>query len=69
MSNLKPGNVYIEVCSNQSGGLSLLVSDDNGGYRVCGGKVSGCETIECFEVNAEQLIEQIRLYMNKEAAQ
>ncbi|WOJ00003.1 hypothetical protein [Citrobacter koseri] len=69
MSNLQPGNVYIEISHNQLGGLSLCVSNDNGGYRISGGKVGGCETLKRFEVNAEQLIEQVRGYMNKGAAQ
>lgn len=41
---LKPNHVYIEVCHNQSGGLSLCVSNDSGGYRISGSKVGGCET-------------------------
>ncbi|EHK0944121.1 hypothetical protein JX819_000938 [Citrobacter farmeri] len=69
MSTLKPGNVYIEISHNQSGGLSLCVSNDSGGYRISGGKVGGCETMKCFEVDAEQLIEQVKIYMNKGAAQ
>ncbi len=40
---LKPNHVYIEVCHNQSGGLSLCVSNDSGGYRISGSKVGGCE--------------------------
>lgn len=66
MSTLKPGNVYIEVSHNQSGGLSLCVSDDDVGYRISGGKVGGCKTMKRFEVNAEEIIEQIRVHMNKE---
>lgn len=67
MSNLKPGNVYIEISHNQSGGLSLCVSNDSGGYRISGGKVGGCEVLEIFEVNAEELIEQIREHARKVA--
>ncbi|HAT2743095.1 TPA: hypothetical protein I8372_000632 [Citrobacter farmeri] len=69
MSTLQPGNVYIEVSHNQSGGFSLCVSDDDTGYRISGDKVGGCETLKRFEVNAEELIEQVREHMNKEAAQ
>lgn len=65
MGNLQPGNVYIEISKNQSGGLSLCISNDDGGYRVSGDKVGGCETLECFEVDAEQIIEQIRGHMKK----
>ena len=62
----KPNHVYIEVSHNQSGGLSLCVSNDSGGYRISGDKVGGCETLARFEVNAEELIEQIRVHANAE---
>ena len=65
MSNLKPGNVYVEISHNQAGGLSLCVSNDDGGYRVSGAKVGGCEALKCFEVNAEELIAQIREHAKK----
>lgn len=65
---LKPNHVYIEVCHNQNGGLSLCVSNDSGGYRISGSKVGGCETLKCFEVNASELIEQIREHANTEEA-
>lgn len=65
MSDLKPGNVYIEISHNQAGGLSLCVSNDDGGYRISGAKVGGCETLKCFEVNADELIEQIRKHAKK----
>lgn len=68
MSQLKPGNVYIEIVHNQAGGLSLCVSNDSGGYRIVGAKVGGCETLECFEVNAEALITQIREHMAESAS-
>lgn len=64
MSNLKPGNVYIEISRNQAGGLSLCVGNDDGGYRISGAKVGGCETLKCFEVNA-----QIREHAKKAAAE
>lgn len=69
MSKLKTGNVYIEISHNQEGGLSLCVSNDDGGYRISGSKVGGCETLKCFEVNAEELIEQIREHVKKAAAE
>lgn len=69
MSNLNPGNVYIEISHNQSGGLSLCVSNDDGGCRISGAKVGGCETLKCFEVNAEELIEQIREHAKKATAE
>ncbi|MDW3573815.1 hypothetical protein N4235_23385 [Enterobacter asburiae] len=69
MSNLKPGNVYIEISRNQAGGLSLCVGNDDGGYRISGAKVGGCETLKCFEVNAEELIAQIREHAKKAAAE
>ncbi|MCQ4418438.1 hypothetical protein NOX78_09655 [Enterobacter kobei] len=65
MSSLKPGNVYVEISHNQAGGLSLCVSNDDGGCRISGAKVGGCETLECFEVNAEELIAQIREHAKK----
>ena len=65
MSSLKPGNVYIEISHNQAGGLSLCIANDNCGYRISGAKVGGCETLKCFEVNAEELIEQIREHVKK----
>ncbi|RXI15444.1 hypothetical protein DOD04_27240 [Klebsiella michiganensis] len=61
---LKPNHVYIEVCHNQSGGLSLCVSNDSCGYRISGSKVGGCETLKCFEVDADELIKQINAYKN-----
>ena len=65
MSELKPGNVYIEISRSQSGGLSLCVSNDSGGYRIAGDKVGGCETVKSFEVDAEELIREIRAHMRK----
>ncbi|SXZ66093.1 Uncharacterised protein [Klebsiella pneumoniae] len=65
---LKPNHVYIEVSHNQSGGLSLCVSNDSGGFRISGAKVGGCETLVRFEVNANELIEQIREHSNTEGA-
>lgn len=65
MSNLKPGNVYIEISHNQAGGLSICVSNDDGGCRISGAKVGGCETLKCFEVNANELIKQIREHTKK----
>lgn len=61
---LKPNHVYIEVSHNQSGGLSLCVSNDSNGYRISGDKVGGCETLKCFEVDADELIKQINAYKN-----
>lgn len=61
---LKPNHVYIEVLRNQTGSLSLCVSDDNGGFRISGAKVCGCETLKCFEVDADELIKQINAYKN-----
>lgn len=60
---LKPGNVYVEISRNQSGGLSLCVGNDDFGYRISGDKVGGCSTLKRFEVNAEELIAQIREHM------
>lgn len=61
---LKPNHVYIEVSRNHTGNLSLCVSDDNGGFRISGAKVGGCETLKCFEVDADELIKQINVYKN-----
>ncbi|MCS6647262.1 hypothetical protein [Klebsiella pneumoniae] len=69
MSSMKLGNVYIEISHNQAGGLSLCVSNDDGGYRISGAKVGGCETLKCFEVNADELIEQIREHAKKAIAE
>ena len=66
MSQLQQGNVYIEISHNQAGGLSLCVSNDSGGYRVSGEKVGGCEPLKVFEVNAAELIEQIRIHASEE---
>ena len=62
MSKLKPGHVYVEVVHNIVGGLSLCISDDSGGNRISGAKVGGCETLKRFEVDAEELIRDIRIY-------
>ncbi|EEM0330769.1 TPA: hypothetical protein ACIR1Y_004880 [Enterobacter hormaechei] len=64
MSKLKPGNVYIEISHNQSGGLSLCVSNDDFGCRISGDKVGGCDTLKRFEVDAEKLISEIREHLN-----
>lgn len=69
MYKLKTGNVYIEISHNQAGGLSLCIGNDDGGYRISGAKVGGCETLKCFEVNAEELIEQIREHVKKTAVE
>ena len=65
---LTPNHVYIEVSHNQSGGLSLCVSNDSVGCRISGAKVGGCETLARFEVNAAELIAQIFEHMNAEGA-
>ncbi|MEH9303400.1 hypothetical protein [Klebsiella variicola] len=65
---IKPNHVYIEVSRNQTGGLSLCVSDGNGGFRISGAKVGGCKTLARFEVNADELIERIREHANTEGA-
>ena len=65
---LTPNHVYIEVSHNQGGGLSLCVSNDSGGYRISGDKVGGCKTLVRFEVDASELIEQIREHANAEGA-
>lgn len=62
MSELTGKKVKVEISHNQEGGLSLLISDKNTGYRVQGAKIGGCETLKCFTVNAEQLIELIKEY-------
>lgn len=62
MRKLKPGHVYVEVVYNIVGGLSLCVCDDSGGSRVSGEKVGGCETLKRFEVDADELIREIRSY-------
>ena len=61
MGKLKLGHVYIDIYHNQSGGLSLCVSNYNGGFRISGAKVGGCKPLKFFEVDAEELINQIRL--------
>lgn len=58
----KPGNVFIEVSKNQSGGLSLIIGDESTGHRLAGGKVGGCETVAVFEVDAEELIREAKTY-------
>ncbi|WP_333894973.1 hypothetical protein [Atlantibacter hermannii] len=65
---LKPGNVYIEISHNQDGGLSLCVSNDSFGTRISGAKVGGCRTLKRFEVDAEELIKEIRETMGKGGA-
>jgi len=54
VSELKPGNVYIDISRSQSGG-----------YRISGDKVGGCETVKTFEVDAKELIREIRAHMRK----
>ena len=56
---LKPGNVFIEVCGRK-GRYSLCVTDDNGGYRIAGPKVTDQPTVAVFEVNADELIKAIQ---------
>lgn len=63
MSELKPGHVYIDISRNQDGGLSLCVSNDSYGSRIAGAKVGGCAPLKVFEVDAEDLISQIRQHM------
>lgn len=65
---LKPNHVYIEVSHNQSGGLSLCVSNDDYGYRISCDKVGECKTLARFEVDASELIEQIREHANTAGA-
>ncbi|QXZ19110.1 hypothetical protein [Lelliottia amnigena] len=68
MSTLKPGHVYIEISHNQSGGFSLCISNDNCGYRISGDKVGGCKALKRFEVDAEELIKEIKDYAAKREA-
>ncbi|MCA6998187.1 hypothetical protein [Dickeya solani] len=65
MSSLNPGNVYIEISHNQAGGFSLCISDDDSGFRISGAKVGGCEVLKRFEINAKELIAEIKNYTNK----
>jgi len=62
MSKLKEGEVYIEVCRSQDGGLSLCIGDEDTGHRLAGGKVGGMPTIHRFKVKASELIEQAKAY-------
>lgn len=62
MSKLKPGHVYVEVVHNIVGGFSLCICDDSGGNRISGAKIGGCETFKRFEVDADELIREIRSY-------
>lgn len=59
MNNLHGKKVHIEISHNQEGGFSLLVSDDDIGYRIAGAKVGGCITLERFTVDAQELIDAI----------
>ncbi|UGC97768.1 hypothetical protein PQD17_gp55 [Pantoea phage PdC23] len=51
--------IDVEISENQAGGHSLLVSNKNGGERIAGAKVSGCETVLTFTVDADMLIAAI----------
>lgn len=62
MRNLPTGKVIIEVVRSQSGGFSLCIGDNNGGHRLCGGKVGGMDTVHTFIVDAKELIEQVAAY-------
>lgn len=55
-------SVLIEISENQCGGYSLLIGDESSGYRLCGAKVGGCETLESFDIDVSELIEQIDVY-------
>lgn len=65
MTKLPSGHVYIEVSRNVNGGLSLCVSDDDGGYRISGAKVGGCETLKRFVIDADELINAINDHRRK----
>ncbi len=52
--------VCVEISRNIEGGLSLCICDKNGGYRIAGAKVGGCETVKSFTVDADELIEAVR---------
>lgn len=39
--SLKKDHTYIEVYKNIAGGNSLVIADDNGGYRLVGTKIAG----------------------------
>lgn len=69
MKELTPGSVYIDISRNQSGGLTLCICNDDFGYRMSGDKVSGCSTLKRFEVDGEDLIEQIRQHMKKASSE
>lgn len=55
-------HVKFEVSENQCDGLSLIIGDDDTGYRLCGAKVGGCETLEIFKVNVSELVREIDVY-------
>ncbi|QKJ87453.1 hypothetical protein PMPD1_2511 [Paramixta manurensis] len=65
MSKLAQGFVHIDIDHNQYGGLSLSVCNDDVGYRISGGKIGGCENLERFTVNADELIKAIQEHVAK----
>lgn len=54
--------VNIEVSKSQSGGYSLLIGDENTGYRLAGDKVGGCNSVCDFNVDVKELLEQVEIY-------
>lgn len=53
--SLKKDHTYIEVYKNIAGGNSLVIADDEGGYRLAGTKITG-QPIARFEVSVEELM-------------
>ena len=53
-------SIDVEISENQVGGYSLLISNKGAGYRMSGAKVGGCDTLETFTVNADELIKTIK---------
>ena len=52
--------IIVEICKNIANGYTLLVSDKEWSTRISGAKVGGGRAIMSFEVNADELVEEIK---------
>lgn len=52
--------IDVEISRNQARGYSLIICNKDYGHRISGAKVGGCDTVESFTVDAEELIKVIR---------
>lgn len=54
--------IDFEITKNITGSISLLIVNEDGGHRLSGSKVGGCDSIKTFTVEVSELLAVINEY-------